>query len=455
MVAPPVENILLAVLVLLIIMVAAATFLPSCFLIVSVSVGVSVGVIGVGVAAALSSEPGSQRGRFGGRARNSDGRARNSDDLAKESDDLAKNSKTNQHDYYTGENLTADEQNAIKKVSHVADMSELVSLVSKLPSELPYHYRMYGRRVATHIGQRKLLMSEVDFLTDYARAGDTVVYAGAAPGHHIPFLVSLFENKRLKFELYDPREFELPKWDKRIIGGITTHRGLFTDDTARSYSGRDDVLFVSDIRTGGHEFGLPTEEDVKRDMIMQEKWVLAMQPRACMLKFRLEYDKAGIREFEYIEGELRIQAWAPPSSSETRLIAVRGADGYKRCMYDQQRYDNQMFYNNSIIREWGAFDHGVPLRRVRGLDTCYDCALEAYMWKKYLGDAATPNKIADLFNDGTRALHRSLLRPPHGLYPEEPMYDKRNAILKFAKKRSFTMNEPMGEPMGEPTEGDQ
>jgi hypothetical protein len=40
----------------------------------------------------------------------------------------------------------------------------------------------YFRQVNQHKGQLKLLLSEIDFLTDFARHGDTVVYAGAACG---------------------------------------------------------------------------------------------------------------------------------------------------------------------------------------------------------------------------------------------------------------------------------
>ena len=43
------------------------------------------------------------------------------------------------------------------------------------------------RKTARHFGQRKLLISEIEFLTMHARFNDTVVYAGAAPGTHIDF----------------------------------------------------------------------------------------------------------------------------------------------------------------------------------------------------------------------------------------------------------------------------
>ncbi len=345
-----------------------------------------------------------------------------------------------------GAKLTADELAAAKSVAKPAKTIP-ATVAGDLPSHLPYRVGLYPRRVAAHVGQRKLLMSEVDFLTDFARRGDTVVYAGSAPGIHIPYLASLFDSLHLTFELYDPREFDLPKWEGRVIPRINTHQGFFTDETAAEYAGRDDVLFISDIRTGGHEAGLPGEEDVSRDMHQQEKWVLAMQPRAFMLKFRLEYFKEGIRDFEYLDGEARIQAWAPPASSETRLVAERPPGGYKRRKYDQAKYDRQMFYANSILREWGSFDVGVSPSAAKGVDTCFDCALEAHMWRKFLGEAATPAKLAQMFNDTSRALQRPLLKPPHGLEPEVPMTEKRERVVVHARPRR---NIPSGgDPRGE------
>ena len=65
--------------------------------------------------------------------------------------------------------------------------------------DLPHHMR-----TTNHWGQRKLFLSEVEFLTLFihdvrARSPPPkriiVVYAGAAPGNHIPYLFDLFDNK--------------------------------------------------------------------------------------------------------------------------------------------------------------------------------------------------------------------------------------------------------------------
>src|SRR3989338_871731 len=59
-----------------------------------------------------------------------------------------------------------------------------------------------------HLGQRKLLLSEIQLLTKYYTEQDTdpvVIYIGAAPGIHLPFLSKLFPN--VKFILYDGAKF--------------------------------------------------------------------------------------------------------------------------------------------------------------------------------------------------------------------------------------------------------
>jgi hypothetical protein len=68
-----------------------------------------------------------------------------------------------------------------------------------------------------HWGQRKLLLSEIQFLTKYYDLFDNnkkkyVLYVGAAHGIHIPVLSKLFPE--LNFILYDPSKFRIKENDK-------------------------------------------------------------------------------------------------------------------------------------------------------------------------------------------------------------------------------------------------
>jgi len=310
---------------------------------------------------------------------------------------------------YCGTSVSARELELIQEFSKRFPMSDVPANIDGL-RRLRWHSNN-GNHHNHHVGQRKLLMSEVDFLSNYARTGDTIVYAGAAPGTHMPLLASLFPN--LRFKLYDPRKF---KYSTRTphAARIKTYQQFFLDKDALSFAGRDDVLFISDIRTGTDEVQFPSEEAVRGDMNLQRRWVELMQPRAAMLKFRLTYGESP--DYEYFDGDVRLQAWAPKFSSETRLIATRP---YTLKMYSSAEYDDKLYFYNKIIRMWATYDHGVPLKLVPGLDYCPSCALEVLMWNTYLGASrATPARVATLMNRTAAALSRSLDSKSHGKDPE-------------------------------------
>lgn len=323
-----------------------------------------------------------------------------------------------------GEALTPAENAAVEALARARlPMEELPASLDDLGPGLPYRAAFLARRLAHHDGQRKLLLAEVAFLTDHLRRGDTVVYAGSAPGTHIPYLASLFPEA--SFVLYDPRKFKMPKSRRDVQDRISTHREPFTDALAGSYAGRDDTLFISDIRSGD-PVGPQGDDIAAADMRAQDRWVALMNPRAALLKFRPAYKSA--EPFEYLAGDVWLQAWAPRASSETRLAAVRP---FARAVYDPQRYGDQMFYLNSILREWAAYEHGVPPELVPGLDHCFDCAAEVRVWRKFLrrggGESEAAAAVAGLMKKTARALGRGLDRDGHGAHPGLFPIDVRSA----------------------------
>jgi hypothetical protein len=334
---------------------------------------------------------------------------------------------------FEGDYYTQAEIDEIQKVySEMHPISRVVTLMKDLPVNIPYRPLSLNRTLKIHNGQRKLLLSEVDFLTDFAKEGDTIVYAGAAPGIHTTFLARLFEPMKLCWHLYDPRDFIVKDLEFPGGGYIKTFTQYFEEVDAKKYAGRDDVLFITDIRTfDGVE--MPSEDFVDNDMEMQETWVKEMKPKASMLKFRLRYNKvADIDETPYLDGEIRLQAWAPTASTETRLIVT----DIKEKKYSISEYDAKMAYYNGIIREWMSYDNGIPNTLVRGIDTCADCALETIIWRKFAGrfmegySSMTSDEknvaVADLFNRATKELGRGLFEPPHGKHPGVLKKDIRN-----------------------------
>jgi len=216
----------------------------------------------------------------------------------------------------------------------------------------------------------QLLLSEIEFLTNHYERDLTVVYAGAAPGRHTNFLAAALFPK-LKFILIDPSNFDA--WE---TSRLTIRQEFFTDNTAREFGGRSDILFISDVRTH-MAWGEAREEGVLEDMMMQMKWVKMMRPKAAMLKFCLPYDHDKIPMVRYLDGSIHLPIWGPRTTSETRLIVV---DPDSERNYDTRDYDDAMFHFNTVTR----VSHYQHQHQAGGYDHCYDCTAEGLVLQEYL-----------------------------------------------------------------------
>ena len=180
-----------------------------------------------------------------------------------------------------------------------------------------YRRRAGEVKTVVHWGQRKLLLAEIEFITAHlppslGGAGGIVLYAGAAPGTHVRMLARLFE--QLRFVLVDPAPFST-----KACSNITILRRCFDDALAAEYAGRRDVLFICDVRSVDVE-SCSAEEMERRcalDMAAQQRWHNIIRPRRSLLKFRLPYAAGATR---YLSGELWLQPWGPPTTTEVRLV---------------------------------------------------------------------------------------------------------------------------------------
>ena len=218
--------------------------------------------------------------------------------------------------------------------------------------QLEYRRRQRNEKKSIHWGQWKLLLTEIEFLTRFWNPQDVstpkIVYAGAAPGKHIPFLSLLFP--AMEFHLYDPRKFHIQETDK-----IHLYQQYFTDEDAHVWAGRNDVYFISDIRRYNYADISETENEkaIVEDMRMQENWYNIIKPVYAHLKFRLPYSSTGLgdvipqdRFIQYLDGFVFKQAWAPQTSTETRLVPY-GVGILKQ--WDSLKYEQQMFYHNTAV----------------------------------------------------------------------------------------------------------
>ena len=225
--------------------------------------------------------------------------------------------------------------------------------------ELPYRRRKDEEKKSIAYGQRKLMLTLVQFITNFwdpeVVPNPKLVYAGAAPGTNIGIVSTMFPE--IEFHLYDPRPFKIKLSDK-----IKTYQQYFTNEDAQKWADRDDIFFVSDIRTADYNKASDLDENEQQimdDMQMQMEWYNIIKPVRGHLKFRLPYT-GGNRpsHMEYLYGYVFKQCWAPQTSTETRLVPVYGNDGEPITkLWNCQKYQDQMFYHNVIVRESFCYDN--------------------------------------------------------------------------------------------------
>lgn len=275
-------------------------------------------------------------------------------------------------------------------------------------------------RTVCHWGQRKLFLTELDFILRYSDPDDTVIYIGAAPGHHLSFLAELLPD--INFHLYDRNSFspslgnliQSESRDGKQIREVVLKHTYFEEDTIydyvddEKYEGK--ILFLSDIRTADttNDERHISEMKIAKDMKLQMEIYEALNPKSALLKFRLPYLHVkdnpvlrGATTFKYLDGEAVIQPFGRRKSTETRLIP-KGPGQYKD--WDLQKYSDAMYTHN--YKDRVSYYENYP--DIRGLDFCYDCSLEKQIWNRYiktfniLGDVT--EEIATLSNDLNKIL---------------------------------------------------
>lgn len=312
--------------------------------------------------------------------------------------------------------LSEQEQLAVDAASSTPPQ-DAPATFGELPPGFPF--RPVPARRQVHLGQRKLLMGEIEFLMAHGGKSDLVLYVGAAPGNHIELLATLFPQH--SFHLCDPARFAVEPSDR-----VQIHRQYFREEDFGKYAGRR-VLLISDIRAGpDRDSDCPDvyEERVEEDNQLQQRIVQGVDPAAAMLKFRIPFDHRG--PYRYLDGEIHLQCWAKEMSAETRLWVLprnEGASGqevpdeadellleilgepppeaatpvdrWPLKDYDPQDYEGRLYRHNLSTRDWARFP---PLREgfPPGLDGCYDCARELKIWAAYVGDHPPPGSIGKL-----------------------------------------------------------
>jgi hypothetical protein len=318
--------------------------------------------------------------------------------------------------------LEYPDQPLLQLPATLADLERLRA-EKKNPS---YVRRLYDQRTAAHIGQLKLLLGEVLFLTLHSRDITCVVYVGAGTGIHLPMIFDLFPH--LRFILIDPAGFakgveERARHNPDRIQLLVRYFDCNMAQQIRDDSG-ERMLFISDVRTHPDMniktmSGMDFEQHVAHNMEEQAQWTRIIDAEVTMLKFRLPYAPGTTM---YFEGDIYFQAWGPLTTTEGRIMVKRAEyDEAAYIAYDNRKYEESLHYLNSVPREWGYFD---TTGKLEDMDDCFDCATEISIWRMYLnefGDVGyDPTAMRLLLTRATGILNKTRGGHPHGMRTRDP-----------------------------------
>lgn len=269
---------------------------------------------------------------------------------------------------------------------------------SQLKNRISFKYAVdkYNHKTPKyHLGQLKLMITELFFLSKVSKPNNKVLYVGAANGYHIEKLAELFPS--LQFDLWDPGHFEVKEGKN-----IKIFRKFFTDDEANKYATEgSNILFMCDMRTLKiAEYKKQNDNEamdylVMDDMSMQQKWIQIINPIYAYLKFRLPYD---IPKFKYLKGTIYLQPYSP-LSTETRLL-TNNYHSFKE--YDSLEFDEKLAHFNYIDKYQIKTDKFKDCMQKYKFKNMWDNILALYVSKYYIFrkyNIKSDEKACELFMD--------------------------------------------------------
>jgi len=368
-----------------------------------------------------------------------------------------------------------------------------VIIVDDIKHRLPYQHSNRLLKPQVHIGQRKLFLSEIQFLTE--NPSKYCLYAGSAPGHKTHLLSQHFPD--IKFILIDPNKFDLMLPDmtshrkkkhpdiihlkhdyptESNIGPLTLdfiHNSNYklyiiedymTNEYAELFKSINDMTFISDIRTSvDPALAYPSDFDIVWNSSMMFNWITVLQPLMTMLKFRplyfnTEFIDKSMPDFElskkygidFIEAwkhkkyimpksKLYIQAWAGRTSSELRMW-ISKSDLANLIEYDSNDIESAVFYFNNVDR--GLCYHiNNNSNEEYHFCHCNDCALENNIWENYINKYAKNKNVIDFVIKLGEITRRPLNKVhPNVIFNKTPnisKFVKVNALLELKEQERF------------------
>ena len=231
----------------------------------------------------------------------------------------------------------------------IKDMYYQDSIKFKLDDNYPkleYQDRRHRPSSTLHVGQIKLFLTTLQFLTDYVPKNKEthILYPGSAYGQNIHILSKLFPN--CYWYLIDPLPFYPDLHNNNKI--LHMSNKFFTNKDAEFFKNKlknKFTIFLCDIRNTFNDKDWDIHEiRISKDMYDQYNWCKIFNANVSFIKFRIPRFN---NEYTYLDGDLIIQPFSPITSTESRLIVHRNA---KDKIYYLDDYEDKMYYHNRILR---------------------------------------------------------------------------------------------------------
>lgn len=239
----------------------------------------------------------------------------------------------------------------------------------------PYDPKIKNINNTTHYGQLKLFCTSLYFIINYVKGRDPkiIIPGGGSYSVNNGILADLFP--QYNFFIIDPIEPSFGKKDNVIY-----IKSLFTDEMVEYWSKQKNVYLISDIRRTSLESTMGKELDVHLDNLLQKDWVELIKPEYSFLKFRIPYDYVDVgKKYKYLDGDILFQTFQKDDSNETRLVVPKD---YKIKNYDSVKYEQQMFYHNTVTRKEKFMD--CPRLSYLGLYNDYDSSYVCFVCYSFL-----------------------------------------------------------------------
>ena len=222
--------------------------------------------------------------------------------------------------------------------------------------------------------------NEVLYIADFMRRGMDIPQQYSA--RHIEMAKKYSKRVFINMELSNETYTEY--WTNSTTGNIPknyiTENGYFTKESAdyflkyrKEQNDKSPILFVSDIRLFTKDAApsllskniikdfhdsialkIITEkmrhEDYVRDMQLQKDWFEFVNADYGLFKFKLKtknYIKEQDTQYQYLDGDIVLQAWAPVTSTETRLFVQKNP---KVAYYNVKSYTDKLKTFNIVMR---------------------------------------------------------------------------------------------------------